>query len=90
MALLKLYLHKRILGFNDKDCGFSCLLRDGQITRQQALARLENEGDIKEDIIKQIFQDLQLDYSALETALRRRVSFIDLFYRCSTRIRGHS
>jgi len=71
IALLKLYLYKKTLGFNDKDDGLSSLIRDGQINRQEALERLKKEGEIPEDVIKKIFDKLGLKYSYLEAALRK-------------------
>jgi hypothetical protein len=69
IALLKLYLYKKLLGFNDKDEGLSYLVRDGQISRDEALHRLEGEGEIPEEIVREIFDRLELNFSDLKTAL---------------------
>ncbi len=69
IALLKLYLYKKTLGFNDKDDGLSSLIRDGQITRDEALDRLEKEGDVPEEAIVDILDKMDLKYSNLEAAL---------------------
>ena len=69
IAILKLYLYKKILGFNDTDEGLSCLIRDKQITRQEAMERLEKEGNIPEGAVKEIFKDLGLSYPELEKTL---------------------
>ena len=71
VALLKLYLYKKILGFNDKDDGLSSLIRDGQISREEALERLSQEGEIPEEAIKEIFDKLGLNYSDLKLALSK-------------------
>ncbi len=71
IALLKLYLYKKTIGFNDKDDDLSNLIRDNQISREEALKRLEKEGDIPEKVIKNIFDKLGLDYSYLNIALRK-------------------
>ena len=71
IALLKLYLYKKTLGFNDKDDGLSSLIRDGQITREEALERLKKEGEIPEEVIKNIFDKFGLNYPNLEIALRK-------------------
>lgn len=71
IALLKLYLYKRTLGFNDKDDGLSSLIRDAQINRQEALERLKAAGEIPEEVIKKIFYRLGLAYANLEIALRK-------------------
>jgi len=69
IALVKLYLYKRTLGYNDKDEGLSYLVRDGQITRRRALERLEEEGEISEEVIREFFDKLGLFFSDLNTAL---------------------
>jgi len=71
VALLKLYLYKKTLGFSDKDDGLSSLIRDGQINREEALARLKEEGEIPEKVIKEIFDKLGLNYLDLKLALRK-------------------
>jgi len=70
VALLKLYLYKKTLGFNDKDDGLSSLIRDNQISREEALERLNKEGEIPEKVVKEIFDKLGLNYSDLKIALR--------------------
>lgn len=70
IALLKLYLYKKTLGFNDKDAGLSSLVRDGQISRTEALDRLNEEGEIPKEVIEEILDNLGVHYMALETALR--------------------
>ena len=69
IALLKLYLYKKTLGFNDKDDDLSSLIRLGQISREEALERLKKE-EIPEEVIKEIFDKLGLNYSDLKSALR--------------------
>ena len=71
IALLKLYLYKKILGFNDKDDGLSCLIRDNQISRKEGLKRLNKEGEISEKVIREIFDKLGLKYSDLSIALKK-------------------
>jgi hypothetical protein len=71
VALLKSYLYRRTLGFNDKDDGLSSLIRDGQISREEALERLEKEGEIPEAVIEGVLAKLGLGYSDLEVALRK-------------------
>jgi hypothetical protein len=72
---LKSYLYKKFLGFNDKDDGLSSLVRDGQITREEALERVKTEGKISEDVIKDIFDKFELDYSNLEIALNSNCEY---------------
>lgn len=78
IALLKLYLYKKTLGFNDKDDGLSSLIRDGQINRKEALERLKKEGEIPEEVIKKIFDRLGLNYANLEIAVEKAQEKINL------------
>ncbi|NTW49197.1 MAG: hypothetical protein HGB19_05590 [Chlorobiales bacterium] len=71
VALLKLYLYKHILGFNDKDDGLSDLIRDGQLSREEALNRIEEESYVPDIAIKNIFDRLKLNYGDFETALEK-------------------
>ncbi len=66
IALLKLYLYKQTIGFNDKDDGFSCLIRDGQMTREEALSRVSDEGEIPEKVIIEIMNGLGLDFKYMK------------------------
>jgi hypothetical protein len=58
-----------MLGFNDRDVNLSHLIRSGQLTRNEALNRIQHEGEIPEEIIREIFSKLELDYAQLENAL---------------------
>lgn len=71
IALLKLYLYQKTLGFNDKDEGLSHLIRDGQISREEGLKRLNKEREIPEKVIRKIFDKLGLKYSDLAIALKK-------------------
>ncbi|HDS45785.1 MAG TPA: hypothetical protein ENN68_06810 [Methanomicrobia archaeon] len=73
IAILKDYLYKKTLGFNDKDDGLSSLIRDHQLTRAEALERLNNEGDVPEQVLQDIFEKHGLDYSDLKIALEKIV-----------------
>ncbi len=69
IALLKLYLYKKTLGFNDKDDGLSSLIRDNQISRIEALERLQKESEIPEEVINEFLGKLGLDVSDIKRAL---------------------
>lgn len=71
IALLKLYLYKKALGFNDKDDGLSCLIHDGQITRSEAFERLKCEGDVPDDVIYHIVEDFGFDVEKFKSAVRK-------------------
>ena len=69
IALLKLYLYQKTLGYNDRDEGLSHLIRDGQIGREEALERLKEEGKISEEVVREILDKHGLDFQALKMAL---------------------
>ncbi len=70
VAILKMYLYKKMLGFNDLDEGFSCLIRDNQISRETALARLVNEGNIDDEAIGAIVEKIGIDFSKFKSILK--------------------
>ena len=53
IALLKSYLYKKTLGFNDHDYTLSCLVRAGDISREEALERLNN-AEIPAKVAKEL------------------------------------
>jgi hypothetical protein len=63
IALLKLYVYNEILGFNDKVEGLSYLIRDGQITRDEALERIKNETQVPDEIVTEILSGIGLHFS---------------------------
>lgn len=63
VALLKQYLYIETLGYNEKDDSLSDLIRDGQISRQEALRRLNEEQFISEDVIRDIVEKNGIDYT---------------------------
>jgi hypothetical protein len=71
IATLKLYLYGKTLGFNDKDDGLSYLVRDGQLTREEALKRREKEGQVPDEVIRNILDRLGLRFSDLQVALKK-------------------
>lgn len=71
IALLKLYLYKKALGFNDKDDGLSCLIHDGQITRLEALQRLKSEGDVPDSVIYQVVEDFGFSIEKFKAAVEK-------------------
>lgn len=71
IALLKLYVYKNVLGYNDKIDNFSHLIRDGQLTREEALARLSKEEEVSENAIKEICDNLELNYMDFKTCVAK-------------------
>jgi hypothetical protein len=75
IALLKLYIYKKVLGFNDKVVHLSNLIRDGQLDRNEALRRLEEEENIPDEVVKDNLVRFGINYSnfqrSLEECIRR-------------------
>ena len=69
LAFVKLHMYKEIFGFNDKTMCLSNLIRDDQITRQEALDRLNEEEEIPDVAIKEFFEKIGVNYSDFEIAL---------------------
>jgi hypothetical protein len=62
IGLIRQHFYYKLLGYNDKDDHLSCLIRDGQITREDAIKRIEKERDVSVDFLKEIFSEMGLDY----------------------------
>lgn len=71
IASLKLYLYKALLGYNDKDDSFSALIRDGQLTREEAVHRLKDEQYISEDIIKSTIEKAAINYGYFQQVMSK-------------------
>jgi hypothetical protein len=69
VAILKAYLYRKTLGFNDIDDGLSTLIRDKQISRAEALKRLRNEGSCSEEILKEIVENIGVNYRDFKNAV---------------------
>jgi hypothetical protein len=73
IASLKLYLYKQVLGFNDKDVILSNLIRDGQVDRQEALERLDKEGEIPEETIRYVLDNIGIGHSDFTGCVARLI-----------------
>jgi predicted PP-loop superfamily ATPase len=71
LALFKNYLYQKIVGFNKHDDLFSGMIRNGMLSRDEALNRLAKERDVKEEFVKEFFKELGLNYDELQTALKK-------------------
>ena len=60
-----MYFYKKTLGFNDKDVDLSDLIRAGQVSKEEALDRLEKE-EISEKVVKDILEKVGLNYSGFK------------------------
>ena len=71
VAILRNYLYKKMLGFNDNDDHLSCLIRDGQLTRDQALERIRIEGSVKEELIEEMMNNPGVKYQRFRIAVEK-------------------
>jgi hypothetical protein len=69
IATLKLYLYHALLGYNDKDDALSALIRDGQLTREEATRRLEAEQYISDDAIEALVDRVGVPYDEFRRAV---------------------
>lgn len=60
LSYLKNYLMERTIGSTEKEDGLSNMVREGMITREQALERLEAETVIPPDLIGELLSDIGL------------------------------
>lgn len=80
IGIIRQYLYYKMLGFNDKDDHLSWLIRDGQITRQEAIDRVIQERETDIEVLKASFAELDINFSQLksqleETATRKKIPF---------------
>jgi len=71
IAPLKWHIYKQAIGFNDKTVTLSHLVRDGQITREEALERLQVEEDAPEKVREEFITNLGLNYSDFKAAVSK-------------------
>jgi hypothetical protein len=57
---LKDYMYMKTLGMTEKDDFYAKMVRQGLMTREQAIERLNSENKLHPDIIKDIFQQMHL------------------------------
>jgi len=71
VGVVKMYLYRSILGFDDKDDHLSSLIRDNQITRQDAMRRIEREGGLNEEFVEEIIKDNGFRLTDLNAAIEK-------------------
>jgi glucosamine--fructose-6-phosphate aminotransferase (isomerizing) len=70
MHLVKQYMYLNLLGWTKNDMILSGLVRRGEITREEALRRVEQENQIPEDVVAETLDQLGVDFGALQRSLR--------------------
>jgi len=71
VAILKLYVYYEIFGWNDKVFNLSNLLRDHQISREEALERLHKDEQISDDIVKKFLDEIGVSFSDFKNAVSK-------------------
>ncbi len=69
---LRQFLYYRTLGYNDTHVDLSYLIRDQQISKQDALKKLESSLDFSEDNIKNILSKVNIDAEAFLKELDKK------------------
>jgi hypothetical protein len=68
--LLKQYLYRETLGFTKNDELLSGIIREGMITREEALRRLESDNMISQQFLIGLFDKWGLSFRDLDVALK--------------------
>lgn len=77
IALLKLWLYKELIGYNDKEPGLSSLIRDGQINREEALRRLKEECEVPDMIVRKVLDENGIDFQKMKDAINKEKNIYD-------------
>lgn len=65
--VLRQYYYKKMLGFNDLDVYYARLIRTKEITKEEALKKIQEEGKYDDKVIEQILNDYyNLDFKEIE------------------------
>ncbi len=71
LSPLRSFIYKQILGFNDMDDAYSSLVRDGQMSREEALERVERESEYDEAVLREPCEIAGVDFGDFLAAVRR-------------------
>lgn len=71
VSFLKNYMLKESLGFTEKDENLSKMIREGLLTRQEAMGRLEKENIVPDKAISEICNEANLSPADLDEAIAK-------------------
>lgn len=54
--LLRQYYYKKMLGFNDLDVYYARMIRNGKISKEEAMKKMKQEGNYEDKVIKEILE----------------------------------
>lgn len=63
IGIIRQFFYDKMLGYNDKDDHLSWLIRDNQISREEALIQIEHEKQTKTEILIETFKKFDIDYN---------------------------
>lgn len=71
VSLLRDYLYRETVGFTEVDDKLSMMIREEMISRKEALTRLGRDGEIPEDWVASICQEIGISFAAVRRILAR-------------------
>jgi len=71
IAIFKNYLYNETVGFSKVEELLSNLIRYNMVTREEALERLKRDRIISDELVNELFDELDLDVADLHKALRK-------------------
>lgn len=70
--MLRQYVYKEMLGFNDIDVYYGQLARDNEMTLQEAMQHIEEEGRFDENVIRKVLKDFyDVDYDEIKKKMKK-------------------
>ncbi len=81
VGIIRQYLYYKMLGYNDKDDNLSCLIRDNQISRKDALIRLMNEKETREDTLISSFKKVGIDFFEFISLVEKNAHKHNILYK---------
>ena len=71
ISYLKDYLYEKTINITEKDDFYAKIVREGLISREEALKRLEKENKIPEEYIKFVLDDANLTFKEFDEAIEK-------------------
>ena len=73
VGIIRQMLYDVMLGYNDKEDNLSWLIRDGQITREEAVDRISYDKNINLDTIMYSFMEAGIDYDNFVSEFEKNI-----------------
>jgi hypothetical protein len=71
IGIIRQYLYWKTLGYNDKDDHLSCLIRDHQISRDEAIAVIDDEHSVPIPVLEDICEKAKIDFSQMKRFINK-------------------